>query len=221
MSPAEDAELRGYAVEHVDYLVSLYEHPALQANNHGFMDAMAVFDASLAFADEYGAEAWNVGALARLNQLFDDMIFETEGFSVEQSFGYHYYMLRLFDDAQNYVLQTGHSGIDAYQKRIESGLEVAALFRFGDGAIPAIGDTPFGMLFQSANFRYTPKTTTPYAQFVITNGAAGELPPDLLVYPAAGYAIFRPNYGFGGVAPANDARVIFDFFWSSRSSWAR
>jgi hypothetical protein len=80
-----------------------------------------------------------------------------------------------------------------------------------DGTLPAYGDTAVGA---RANLSLLERLAeegeaSDELRFMLSQGAEGQRPADLRVYPEAGYAILRPSYGHSG-SWDDDLHVLVD-----------
>lgn len=194
---AEEKQLLRRAIDqHVDYLKGLFSHPAYYGNNHGFMDAMAVYSAGV----DLDNESWIGAGRRRINQLFGEMF--VEGVSIEQSFGYQTYKLRLMHEADCFAILNGHEPIDSFARVTREALEFISLVAYPDLTLPAVGDTYYRMPMASLRRYLNDNTVTPVTRFIWSDGKSGRTPPLVSVRPHGGYGVFWPS---------RDTRLVFDF----------
>ncbi|MDS1135554.1 heparinase II/III family protein [Nitratireductor indicus] len=200
LNEEETATLADYLEAHAEYLISLFPNPAFYGHNHGFMDAMAVYSASIAMASHPKANDWRSAARERLSELFGEMFVDV-GVSREESLGYHYYAARLMFEAECLSILNNDAPIPSFEERAKTALEFAALASLPDRTMPAIGDTRYAQETRSADKFYIDELTTPISSYILSDGKEGSRPPELTTYREAGYSIFRYD----------DLHIFFDF----------
>lgn len=110
------------------------------ATNHGVMQNLALWHASLAFPSLPRSEQYQQLARARMD---DQMKFyvSRQGVILEHSAGYHLYGLKLLGLAFRYLDLMHQTPPQEWIDKYESAKQVYALMRRPDGSLPRFGDT--------------------------------------------------------------------------------
>lgn len=194
---ADDRQLLRSSIEqHLAFLEGLFSNPRFYGNNHGFMDAMAVYSAGT----EHQVEAWMQSGRGRLEALFREMF--VEGVSIEQAFGYQTYKIQLMHEANCFAILNGHAPIETFSSTSREALEFISLVSYADLTLPAMGDTYFRMPIGSMRRYLNDTTASPITKYIWSDGEEGEAPQIVNVRRKGGYGVFWPNQG---------TRLVFDF----------
>lgn len=196
LSADERHLLRSSIEQHVAFLEELFGNPRFYGNNHGFMDAMAVYSAGT----EHQVEAWMQSGRGRLEALFREMF--VEGVSIEQAFGYQTYKIQLMHEANCFAILNGHAPIETFSSTSREALEFISLVSYADLTLPAMGDTYFRMPIGSMRRYLNDTTASPITKYIWSDGKEGKAPPIVNVRSKGGYGVFWPN---------KDTRLVFDF----------
>ena len=110
------------------------------ATNHGVMQNLALWHATLAFPSLPRTPEYQRLALARMD---DQMKFyvSREGVVLEHSAGYHLYGLKLLGFAFRYLDLMHQTPPQEWIDKYDSAKQVYAMLRRPDGSLPMFGDT--------------------------------------------------------------------------------
>jgi len=177
--------------------------------NHGFDQAVSLYTAAAAFPEISGYESFRSLALKRISDEIRFM-FTPEGVHVENSPGYHWYVLNslreLRDTLEYYKDEETFAYIDAV---IARAYEFMAYVAKPDGSLPLVGDTVEVQLGSSG---IEESRSTEYLRYVASLGEKGRQPPLInRFYPQSGYTIFRNKWPVKG----SIADAVYIFFKSS------
>ena len=186
-------------------------------SNHRFFHAMGL----TTYASIFGQDASSPFYDANANDLFEYGLWAAEdivnqvvdlstGITREQSFLYHRLDLSLILELQKYVVQdAGYELGTDYTQVIQQMLEFDLLTRRPDGSIAEIGDTPYGSTSGSSSIFdvINAGNISPTAEYLVSEGASGVRPADLIDLSDGGYIIYRPEYLW---EDARDTRIVFD-----------
>ncbi|MFO1352729.1 MAG: heparinase II/III family protein [Gammaproteobacteria bacterium] len=222
LTPAEQQLFADGLRNHRDqvlYQLGRVEHWA--DSNHRFFHAMAlstyasVFGAATATPYfEANADALLAQGLAVIDSILSTIVDLDAGVTREQSFTYHRLDLGLLLETKQAILDQGYALAHDYIGAMERMLEFDLLSErpgtaFAEGYSTEVGDTGYGT---RAGTPYTDAVRqlgliSPHAAYLLSKGAQGVRPPDLIDYSAAGYIIARPQYAWEN---PRDTRVLFD-----------
>ena len=177
-------------VQHAEFLAwGAHYHPA---GNHGIRQDIALLAVSFALPSARRSDEWQKLALRRLVNEQLQLGFSSEGVWREHSPGYHYYVIRLFEDLLYLIEQNEGEGagttfltelIDKSQRYLTHVLTPA-------GKLPPVGDT------SERRLALTKSIDCPSVRYVTSGGERGA-PPDALdgFFPDAGEVVFRDTWG--------------------------
>lgn len=201
------------------------------ATNHGIMQNLGLWHATLAFPSLPHAEEYRQLAQARLTEQFRFLISQ-EGVVLEHSAGYHQFGLELFGMALRYLDLLDEPVPPDWIEKYERAKTVYAALRRPDGTLPMVGDTddealPLGPLVTSFDAAGNPQRLAYPPQWKPAEAVS--------LYPVSGYAIWwdglefwpkSPNlaqtvvawsYFFGhGHKHADEMSVLF---WAGGQNW--
>lgn len=198
--------------QHGSVLHGYLADPAFFGHNHNLFHALSLYNLAVAFPELRGAQKWRTDARARVASLLGEMVDKSEGVSSEQAAGYHFLALRLFVQADRFLAGHGEELPPDVRAVLGRMVEFGAVLANPDGTLPAIGDTSYAARAPLDELRQFQESGlgTPVSAFLLSEGAAGERPHDLELYPNTGYAVMRPSYR--EAAPwKDDLHVVFDF----------
>jgi len=162
------------------------------ATNHGVMQNLALWHATLAFPPLPRTEEYQRLALARMD---DQMKFyvSREGMVLEHSAGYHLYGVKLLGMAFRYLELMHQTPPQDWIDKYDAAKQVYALLRRPDGSLPMFGDTDSN-----------PDSLGPLITTFSPDHHAGRLAHELLwkpakavqVDPIAGYSIWWDGLEF-------------------------
>ena len=154
--------------------------------NHGFDQATILYWAASAFPELSEAAGWLQLSQDRLREEIDFM-FTPEGIHVENSPGYHVWLLMALEE---YLLMTGDQPPPELEARINAGWDYAACLLQPDGRLPIVGDTASRDFATLRSVRPLPGAQN--FIYSATRGKSGTRPssPDG-IFPQSGYAILR------------------------------
>ena len=210
-------------------MIALHHHGAqlgsylgrerFHGHNHNLFHALALLNLANNVPVLAQASAWREQALQRMHALLGEMVNPRDGVSTEQAATYHYLAMRLFVQAQLYLVSNGRAFTQANLALLTEMTRFGALLPDPAGLIPAIGDTGFGGTDATARDLLGQfdklGLATPEAQFVLSRGKNGRRPADASFFLGEGLAIFRPSFGEVGDWD-DDLHVVADMGPSSR-----
>lgn len=177
-------------VQHAEFLAwGAHYKPA---GNHGIRQDIALLAVSFALPSARRSDEWQKLALRRLVNEQIQLGFSSEGVWREHSPGYHYYVMRLFEDLLYLIEQNEGEGarttfltelIDKSQRYLTHVLTPA-------GKLPPVGDS------SERRLALTKSIDHPSVRYVLSGGERGA-PPDALdgFFPDAGEVVFRDTWG--------------------------
>ncbi|MGE8548992.1 MAG: heparinase II/III domain-containing protein [Alcaligenes sp.] len=184
-----DCDYSSIAIKHADLL--LQEDFYSENTNHGFDQALSLILASFAFSKCKESETWQKIGIKRLKAEIE-FAFTKEGVHVENSPAYHMGMIANLVRARDllkYVTKEDFNFKDLFNKTI---LFLSWITR-PDRYLAYIGD--------SASYRPSiPDSlkhleSAEFLKWIISSGLQGKKPNgNFMVYPEAGYAIYRSNW---------------------------
>lgn len=220
---AEEQALFGQGLQnHLEALqhqLSLEEH--WQDSNHRFFHSMSLASYATVFGQDPAAPFYEPNAAALLQQGLDviaatleSIVDFTSGVTQEQSFMYHRLDMGLLLEAKQYVLDKGFDLGQDYDAVLARMLEFDLLSRrpgpsnpdtyyseIGDSYYEGRNGTPY------VNEIIAQGHVTPTSKYILSKGAEGVRPGDVVDYSQAGYIIMRPEYVWEN---ARDTRILFD-----------
>ena len=211
LSPAEFGTLMRSLELHGRTLDGFLHDPAFTGHNHNLFHALSLYNLAVAFPELRGSATWKSDARARIASLLPEMVQTDEGVSLEEAFAYHYLALRLFAGANRYLERHG-DGLSSSELSVLDGMtEFGALILSPAGEMPAVGDTPYGSTSGESLLKTAAGLgiTSAIARYVLSKGANGSKPRSANFYPAAGYAVIRPEYT-AGPGWSKDLQLIVD-----------
>ena len=167
--------------------------------NHGVNEATALLVVAENFP-EMGPGAcdgsWSATALARLDALTTDIVFD-DGVEVEQSPFYHLYVLSFFWEIQDWAGRYGVSLPEQMDPRIELMVRYLTYIAKPDGEIPLIGSSTQQNIRDYKDHVFSDVAdANPVFRYVYTAGEDGEVPPETTVlFPDAGQIVMRSGWG--------------------------
>ncbi len=220
-TPEEEQLFAQSLQNHVSVLEYNLSVPQWQDNNHRFFHGMALASYGSVFGNAEGtgvfddaSEIWFLRGLFTIDDILGNLIDIETGISREQSFAYHRLAMGLILEADDAIYDVGyilpHDYQDVLAKMVEFDVLSATQGNKRRELVSSeVGDTAYGSKDGSNYLRdaIDQGFTTPYADYVLSEGQEGIRPPDVLDYSAGGYIIFRPEYEWENV---RDTRVLFD-----------
>lgn len=185
-------------------------------SNHRFFHAMALATHASVFGNAQGTPFYDANADAHLAQAFDvideilvSIIDPETGATREQSLMYQRVDISLVQEVKKYILDQGYSLEHDYNAILEKMVEFDFLSARPGGKISEVGDAIFGSspspgIIQDA---IDQGLVSPITKYILTQGAEGVRPADLIDYSSTGYVIARPEYEWEN---PRDLRVLMD-----------
>lgn len=188
-------------LDHADELESLLQDERYFAHNHSMYHAMSLYNFSFVFPVENEKHVYREKAMERINELFDEMVNNETGVSVEQSTSYHFIAMELFIDANRLAQTLTSEPMATLAENLSKMADFGAHFIYRNGLATAMGDTNFDRpiwwdrlkrIVEQGNIQSS------YVDHVLTDGESGQLLMENYVAASDGYAIQRPSYTLGG-----------------------
>lgn len=192
---------------HVDKLVEFYQSRRWLTSNHGLFHSFALLSFALTFGDSsHSHRARSIGS-EYLREVVSNLVDTTEGISLEQSLYYHQFGLKLLRQARSF-LDRSYPDLATVLDGVTDGMvDFNLCVRLPGDVMPAIGDTQVGARIPQDCLQPAPGETSEYLTYIDSGGDGGKPFPRLMVYPNAGYAVFR----HGEVWEGKVTRSVFLF----------
>ncbi len=190
-------------------------------SNHRFFHAMGLSSYATVFGNAEGTPFFEEDAQALLNQglaavdqILGAVVNLDTGVTREQSLMYDRLDLGLMLEAEASITEHGFGLERDYTDVIQRMLEFDVLARHPTGSgneyLAPVGDSYYG---RPSGVTYVNdalaggRELSPVTEWVLSRGAEGERPPDLIDYSSSGYVIMRPEYAW---EDPRDTRLLFD-----------
>ncbi len=216
-TPEEQALFAQGLQNHLEQaLINLGQNERWEENNHRFFHAMSLTTYASVFGQADGTPYFEENAAVHLqhglnviDEILSRIVDVETGVTQEQSFNYHRLDLSLVLEVQRYIVDQGHALGRDYSELMERMLEFDLLARRPGDTITEVGDTYLGAQGGQSyiNAVINAGLISPHARYVLTEGAEGERPADVIDYSEAGYVLFRPVYAWEN---AQDTRLLID-----------
>ncbi|RUO46649.1 hypothetical protein CWE21_10870 [Pseudidiomarina aquimaris] len=195
---AEGKKVQLYDVfEHADELQILLGDDRYFAHNHSMFHAMSLYNFSFVFPVENELQSYRGDAVERINELFDEMVNNETGVSVEQSTSYHFIAMELFIEANDLARTMTSEPLSGLDTNLGQMADFAAHFIYRNGLATAMGDTNYNRPIWWNRLERIIKDgdiQSDYVDFVLTEGKAGKSLEDNYIAESDGYVIQRPDY---------------------------
>lgn len=206
-SATEKAEGRAYLLDHADELQLLLDDDRYFAHNHSMYHAMSLYNFSFVFPRENEQKTYREDAVQRINDLFDEMVNNETGISVEQSTSYHFIAMELFIDANRLAQNMTAQPMATLADNLAKMADFAAHLIYRNGLSTALGDTNYGYTIwweRLTNIVERGGIESAYVNYVLSDGEGGRPLEANYVAASDGYVIQRPAY-------SNESDEIYTF----------
>lgn len=176
-------------------------------SNHGVEQSSALVEAAILFPEFRDAERWAETARRRLATYVAEN-FSPEGFHLEQSPAYHWYVLSRLGKLAAYLRAVGQPPVAGLEETVRRAASVWPYLVRPDGRIANVGDTHDQ---QARDVRAYWRRWCPAASFEVaasTLPSPRRTPGEFLLSFEAGYAVFTA-YSIDGAPPAADTYVLY------------
>ncbi len=182
-----------------------YDHD----DNHGVTEAAALYLLGYNFPDLENASIWQELGRQRLENSLTELV-DTDGVLVENSPYYHFYVLRMYWDINQYAKANNLPISTQFQQKIEQMIQYGTFVLQPDSTIPTIGASLHAKVLNKEQFKEIGQNS-PEFLYVISKSREGTKPVNRsLQFPTAGQTIMRS--GWGESRPLeNETYLYFDY----------
>ncbi|MBY6063740.1 heparinase II/III domain-containing protein [Pseudidiomarina sediminum] len=186
-------------LDHADELVELLHDDRYYAHNHSMYHALSLYNFSFALPRLNHEFGYRHEAETRINELFDEMVNNKTGVSVEQSTSYHFIAMELFVDANQFTYTMTGEPMAELADNLAMMADFAAHFIYRNGNASAMGDSNYDRAIWLERLQRIIENGAIASSYTTHLSTAGESGTPLLAnYVAAddGYVIQRPGYDY-------------------------
>jgi len=196
MTAVEDSAYRQSFELHAQKLEQFFNAHLGDGYNHDLMSAQALLNMGVNLPGFSAAPLWRSRAMARIDALVFEVFDVQEAINREQSLAYQIWDINMFRDTWKYLVSINQPSPFLTAGFLQQSVDFAATAMTPSGRVPAIGDTDYGMQGKAAIEAYRADGLVgSLAEFMLSEGASGLRPADMVVYPRQGYVLMRPSYG--------------------------
>jgi hypothetical protein len=196
--------------EHAAELRTLLDSNLFFAHNHSMYHALSLYNYSFALPSESAAFDYSLRSKERMEELYEEMVDDSSGVSVEQSSNYHMGAIKLFSLSNELIYALSGTYNQALKPKIEAMIDFAAHLMFPNGGAPTMGDSNYGdtgYLTRLNRSLEKKGLTSDYLTYVNSKGEEGDVLENVFASEESGYAILRPE----GVEDwQNQTVILFD-----------